>query len=71
MEKGLLMVLVGTAKDRTISAFGQVFRALGQGRKVCVIDFSATSWFSESHLEERFRDLLVVHASGIDLAGES
>jgi len=39
MKKGLLMVLTGDAEDKTVSAFGQVFRALGQGVRVCVIDF--------------------------------
>ena len=71
MKKGLLMVLSGNAEDKTVSAFGQVFRALGQGVKVCVIEFSGESWLSRSHFSERFKDLLTVHALGNDLSGES
>jgi cob(I)alamin adenosyltransferase len=61
MKKGLLMVLTGDAEDKTVSAFGQVFRALGQGLKVCVIEFSGNSWLSRSPLPERFKELLTVH----------
>jgi cob(I)alamin adenosyltransferase len=71
MKKGLLMVLSGNAQDKAVSAFGQVFRALGQGIKVCVIEFSGESWISRSDFSERFQDLLTVHALGNDLGGES
>ena len=71
MKKGLLMVLSGNAEDKTISAFGQVFRALGQGVNVCVIEFGGESWIIRSHFSERFRDLLTVHALGKDLAAKS
>jgi len=71
MKKGLLMVLSGNAEDKAVSAFGQVFRALGQGIKVCVIEFSGESWISRSDFSERFQDLLTVHALGHDLGGES
>jgi cob(I)alamin adenosyltransferase len=71
MEKGLLMVLSGNAEDKAVSAFGQVFRALGQGIKVCVIEFSGESWISRSDFSERFQDQLTVHALGNDMEGES
>ncbi len=71
MKKGLLMVLSGNAEDKAVSAFGQVFRALGQGIKVCVIEFSGESWIGRSDFSERFQDLLTVHALGNDLGGES
>ncbi|MGO9570559.1 MAG: cob(I)yrinic acid a,c-diamide adenosyltransferase [Desulfomonilaceae bacterium] len=64
MNKGLLMVLSGNAEDKTVSAFGQVFRALGRGVKVCVIEFRGESWISRSHFLERFRELLTVHTLG-------
>jgi cob(I)alamin adenosyltransferase len=70
MDKGLLMVLSGNAEDKAVSAFGQVFRALGQGIKVCVIEFSSDSWISRSDLSERFQDLLTVHALGNNMEGE-
>jgi cob(I)alamin adenosyltransferase len=71
MKAGLLMVLSGNAEDKTVSAFGQVFRALGQGIKVCVIEFSGQSWISRSDFSERFQDLLTVYALGNDLGGKS
>jgi len=71
MKKGLLMVLSGNAEDKAVSAFGQVFRALGQGIRVCVIEFSGESWISKSGLSERFQDLLTLHALGNDLESES
>lgn len=71
MKKGLLMVLSGNVEDKTVSAFGQVFRALGQGVNVCVIEFSDESCISRSHFSESFRDLLTVHALGKELAAKS
>jgi cob(I)alamin adenosyltransferase len=61
MKKGLLMMLTGNADDKIVSAFGQVFRALGHGVKVCVIEFGGESWLSRSHFREQFKDLLTVH----------
>jgi cob(I)alamin adenosyltransferase len=61
MKKGLLMVLTGDAEDKTVSAFGQIFRALGQGLRVCVIEFNGNSWLSRSPFSERFKELLTVH----------
>lgn len=71
MKKGLLMVLTGNAEDKIVSAFGQVFRALGQGVKVCVIEFSGDSWLSQSHFSEQFEDLLTVHTLSICPAPKS
>jgi cob(I)alamin adenosyltransferase len=61
MKKGLLLVLSGNAEDKIVSAFGQVFRALGQGLRVCVIEFNGSSWLSRSHFSERFTELLSMH----------
>lgn len=71
MKKGLLMVLSGDGENDAVPAFGQVFRALGQGIRVCVIEFNGESWLSRSDFSERFQDLLTVHALGNDLGGES
>jgi cob(I)alamin adenosyltransferase len=61
MKKGLLMVLAGDAEDKIVSAFGQVFRSLGQGFRVCVIEFSGNSWLSRSPFLEQFKELLTLH----------
>lgn len=38
-KKGLLMVHTGKGKGKTTAALGLVFRAWGQGKRVCVIQF--------------------------------
>ena len=39
MKKGLLVVITGKSKDITAPALGTVFRALGRGLRVCLIQF--------------------------------
>jgi len=39
IEKGVLILLTGNGKGKSSSAFGMVFRALGYGHKVGVIQF--------------------------------
>lgn len=39
MEKGLVIVYTGEGKGKTTAAFGLCVRALGWGKKVCVIQF--------------------------------
>jgi len=59
------MVYTGHGKGKTTAALGQVFRALGHGFKVCIIQFIKGSWkYGELISSERFQDLLEVHALG-------
>jgi cob(I)alamin adenosyltransferase len=39
VKKGLLMVYTGKGKGKTTAALGMIFRALGHGFKVCMIQF--------------------------------
>ncbi|MCH9779956.1 MAG: cob(I)yrinic acid a,c-diamide adenosyltransferase [Alphaproteobacteria bacterium] len=43
-EKGLLMVHTGTGKGKTTAAMGLAFRALGQGKSVCIVQFVKGAW---------------------------
>lgn len=65
MTKGLLMVNTGNGKGKTTAALGLIFRALGHGHKVCLIQFLKGSWkYGELEAAERFKDLLDVHVLG-------
>lgn len=65
MSKGLLMVYTGAGKGKTTAALGQVFRALGYGFRICVIQFIKGSWkYGELEAAKRFDDLLEVHVLG-------
>jgi cob(I)alamin adenosyltransferase len=65
MKKSLLMVYTGHGKGKTTAALGQVFRALGHGFKVCIIQFIKGSWkYGELVSSDRFGDLLEVHVLG-------
>lgn len=65
MAHGLLIVNTGHGKGKTTAALGQVFRALGHGFKVCVIQFLKGSWkYGELEAAKRFADLMEIHVLG-------
>lgn len=65
MVHGLLIVNTGHGKGKTTAALGQVFRALGHGFKVCVIQFLKGSWkYGELEAAKRFTDLMEIHVLG-------
>jgi cob(I)alamin adenosyltransferase len=41
---GLLLVNTGNGKGKSTAAFGMAFRALGQGLKVCILQFIKGKW---------------------------
>lgn len=43
-ERGVLIVLTGDGKGKSSSGFGTVFRALGHGQKVAVVQFIKGMW---------------------------
>ncbi len=53
MTKGLLAVFTGNGKGKTTSALGLAFRALGHGRKVCIIQFIKGNWLSGEEIFAR------------------
>jgi cob(I)alamin adenosyltransferase len=65
MKKGLLMVFTGNGKGKTTASLGLAFRALGQGMRVCFIQFIKGSWrCGEQNSASRFSDLLEFHVFG-------
>lgn len=65
MRQGLLIVNTGDGKGKTTAALGVAFRALGQGLRVCVIQFLKGSWkYGELEAAKRFEDLLDWHVRG-------
>ena len=46
MDQSLLIVNTGHGKGKTTAALGQVFRALGHGFNVCLLQFLKGSWKS-------------------------
>jgi cob(I)alamin adenosyltransferase len=63
MKKGLLMIYTGNGMHRSAPTLGQAFRALGRGRRVCIIGFSPDHEKFASLINVcRHTGLLEVHA---------
>jgi len=64
-EKGLLIVHTGKGKGKSTAAFGMVFRALGHGFKVGVVQFVKGVWETgERDVLDKFPDLVTINAMG-------
>jgi cob(I)alamin adenosyltransferase len=44
LEKGLVIVHTGTGKGKTTAALGMIFRSLGHGKRVAIIQFIKGAW---------------------------
>ena len=65
IEKGLVIVHTGKGKGKSTAAFGMVFRALGHGQKVGIIQFVKGRWETgERAVLERFSDLVTINTMG-------
>ena len=65
MKKGFIIIFTGDGKGKTTAALGQVFRALGHGMRICVIQFIKGKWKSgEMIFAEKFSDLLEFYIKG-------
>ena len=65
IEKGLVIVHTGKGKGKSTAAFGMVFRALGHGFKVGVVQFVKGVWETgERDVLNKFPDLVTINAMG-------
>ena len=65
-EKGLLIVHTGTGKGKTSAALGMVFRHIGHGMPVGVVQFTKSpAWDTgEARLLAKFPELVTLHIMG-------
>lgn len=64
-ERGLLIVHTGKGKGKSTAAFGMVFRAIGHGMKVGVVQFVKGAWDTgERDVLLKFPDLVTINAMG-------
>lgn len=64
-EKGLLIVHTGKGKGKSTAAFGMVFRALGNGMRIGVVQFVKGAWNTgERDVLDRFPDQVTINAMG-------
>lgn len=64
-EKGLVIVNTGKGKGKSTAGFGMIFRALGHGMHVGVVQFVKGAWDTgERRVLERFPDLVTIEAMG-------
>jgi cob(I)alamin adenosyltransferase len=65
IEKGLLIVHTGKGKGKSTAAFGMVFRMLGHGEKVAIVQFVKGRWQTgERAALEKFGDLVSISTMG-------
>ncbi|WP_430512601.1 cob(I)yrinic acid a,c-diamide adenosyltransferase [Pannonibacter phragmitetus] len=65
IEKGLTIVHTGKGKGKSTAGFGMVFRSLGHGHRVGVVQFvKGRLDTGETHALERFSDLVTVKRMG-------
>ena len=64
-EKGLVIVHTGKGKGKSTAAFGMVFRSLGHGMKVGVVQFVKGAWETgERWVLEKFPEQVTISALG-------
>ncbi|HVY51752.1 MAG TPA: cob(I)yrinic acid a,c-diamide adenosyltransferase [Devosia sp.] len=64
-ERGLLIVHTGKGKGKSTAAFGMVFRAIGHGFRVGIVQFVKGAWGTgERDVLEKYPDLVTIKAMG-------
>jgi cob(I)alamin adenosyltransferase len=65
IEKGLVIVHTGKGKGKTTAAFGMIFRALGNGMPVAIVQFVKGKWQTGERVAlEKFGDLVSINTMG-------
>ena len=65
VEKGLLIVHTGKGKGKSTAAFGMVFRALGHGFRVGIVQFVKGRWETGERASlEKFGDQVTINTMG-------
>jgi cob(I)alamin adenosyltransferase len=65
IEKGLVIVHTGKGKGKSTAAFGMVFRALGHGFPVAIVQFVKGKWQTGERVAlETFGDLVSINTMG-------
>lgn len=65
-RKGIVQIYTGNGKGKTTAAFGQALRAIGQGYRVCVIQFMKGRKYGEFLAGEKYLPNLTIHLAGLD-----
>ena len=64
-EKGLLIVHTGKGKGKSTAAMGLAARAIGNGMRVCIVQFVKGAWGTgERDVLEKFSDQVTIKAMG-------
>ncbi len=62
---GLVAIFTGNGKGKTTASLGLAFRALGHGKRVCIVQFIKGSWkYGEIEAAKKFAPLLDFHVMG-------
>ena len=65
IEKGLIIVHTGKGKGKSTAAFGMVFRALGHGMPVAIVQFVKGKWQTGERVAlQKFGDLVSINTMG-------
>ena len=65
IEKGLLIVHTGEGKGKSTAAFGMIFRALGHGMHVAIVQFVKGRWQTGERVAlDKFGDLVSINTMG-------